>query len=90
MIAAIDVFTPPPPLRGQEAKPPSVAEQVQRRLETSPYPLHRHLRCTFRNGVLTLHGRVSSYYLRQMAWALVADLKNIEEFVDRIEVADKV
>jgi hypothetical protein len=89
MIAAIDVFQSSLPSPECVASPSSVAEQIYRRLQTSPYPLHRNLRSTFRNGVLTLHGRVSSYYLRQMAWALVADIEGLEEFVDRIEVADE-
>lgn len=89
MIADIDVFSPPR-LSEPAAKPGSVVDQANRRLQRSPYLSHRRLRCSFREGVLTLDGRVSSYYLRQMAWALVADLEGIAEFVDRIEVANEV
>lgn len=55
-----------------------------------PYPAHHRLRCSFRAGVLVVQGRVSSYYMRQMVWALVADLEGIDEFVDRVEVVQPV
>ncbi|HEX7449716.1 MAG TPA: BON domain-containing protein [Pirellulales bacterium] len=65
---------------------PATAAEAQRRLQNSPYPSHRRLHCSFRAGVLIVHGRVSSYYLRQMAFALVADLDGVDQFVDRVEV----
>ena len=89
MIALIDMFQPlshsPEPI----ARPSSVVEQVRKRLQDSPYPSHRRLHCSFRDGVLTLHGRVTSYYLRQTARALLADLAGVEEFVDRLTVGDR-
>ena len=86
MFAATDAFRPlshPPP---PTARPSLVMEQVQRRLQDSVYPLHRSLRCSFCDGVLTLHGRVSSYYLRQTALALLVEVHGVEEIVDRVEV----
>lgn len=65
---------------------PATGVEAQRRLQNSPYPSHRRLRCSFRAGVLIVQGQVSSYYLRQMAWALVADLDGVDQFVDRVEV----
>ena len=79
MIATIEV---------SPSRPSSVVAAVERRLQTSSYPSHRKLHCGYRAGVLTLHGRVSSYYLRQMAFALVADLAGFDELVDRIEVVE--
>lgn len=64
----------------------SIGVEAQRRLRNSPYPSHRRLRCGFRAGVLVVQGQVSSYYLRQMAWALVADLEGVDQFIDRVEV----
>ena len=67
----------------------SAAAEAQCRLQNSPYPSHRRLRCSFRAGVLIVQGRVSSYYLRQMAMALLADLDGVDQFVDRVVVIDK-
>ena len=89
MFAATDVFRPlshPPP---PTVRPSLVMEQVRRRLHESAYPLHRYLRCSFCDGVLTLHGRVSSYYLRQTALAMLVEVQGVEEIVDRIEVTGK-
>lgn len=44
-------------------------------LERSPYLPLRSVRCDVHNGVLTLRGRVSSFYLKQMALATV---RNVE------------
>jgi len=86
MFAATDAFRPLSPLTPPTAKPSLVMEQVQRRLQDSAYPLHRYLRCSFCDGVLTLHGRVSSYYLRQTALALLVEVQGVEEIIDRVEV----
>lgn len=67
---------------------PRVAVEAERRLKQSSYPSHRGLRCGFRDGVLTLEGRVSSYYSRQMACAMVSDLEGVECVVDRMEVIE--
>lgn len=73
-------------MRESSGSSPSVVAEAHRRLQRSSYPSHRRLECRFHGGVLTIQGRVPSYYLRQIAWALVADLRGIDEFVDRMEV----
>ncbi|MGH7140441.1 MAG: hypothetical protein ACREHD_32300 [Pirellulales bacterium] len=83
MVTALSSCRPPPTSRG-----PSTGAEAQRRLQNSPYPAHHRLRCSFRAGVLIVQGQVSSYYMRQMAWALVADLDGIDQFVDRVEVVE--
>lgn len=67
----------------------SVAAEAQRRLQQSSYPSHRRLECRFHGGVLTIQGRVPSFYLRQVAWALVTGVRGIDEFVDQMEVDQK-
>jgi osmotically-inducible protein OsmY len=57
-----------------------------RRLRASSYLGLRQITCTFRDGVLTLAGQVSSYFLRQMARALVRDLDGVEAIDDRLVV----
>lgn len=84
MVTAISSRRPPPaPVVGRRC---STGAEAQRRLQNSPYPSHRRLHCDFRAGVLIVRGQVSSYYLRQMVWALVGDLDGMDRFVDRIEV----
>jgi osmotically-inducible protein OsmY len=84
--AAVFAHALAPPLDPSHLPP--IAEQAERCLQSSSYPSHRALRCSFRNGVLTLRGRVSSYYLRQMACALVANLEGVDQVVDRMEVVE--
>lgn len=86
VISAIKASRPSSQRLPAGASSMSVAEAAERRLQNSSYPSHRQLRCSYRQGALTLFGRVSSYYMRQTAQALVAHLEGVEELVDRIEV----
>ncbi|HEX5444494.1 MAG TPA: hypothetical protein VFW87_11715 [Pirellulales bacterium] len=86
MVTAISSHRPPADQR--TGRWLSTGAEAQRRLQNSSYPSHRRLRCSFRAGVLIVQGRVPSYYQRQMAWALVADLDGIDRFVDRVEVVE--
>lgn len=63
-------------------------ELAESRLRTSPYPAVRRLACDFRDGVLTLRGRVPSYYHKQMACSRVGRIQGIERIVDDVEVVD--
>jgi hypothetical protein len=40
--------------------------------------------------VLTVRGRVSTFHERQLTWITLCDLAGMEEFVDRVEVAEPV
>ena len=62
-------------------------ELVERRLRESPYLCLRTIRCEHQQGVLTLRGSVPSYYHKQLAQALVAQLVRSGAFVNQIEVA---
>ncbi|MBI2826318.1 MAG: BON domain-containing protein [Planctomycetia bacterium] len=64
-----------------------VARVSQQKLRTSPYLSLRELQCTFHEGVLTLYGRVPTYYLKQLAQTVVARTHGVEELVNQIEVA---
>lgn len=43
--------------------------------------------CDFHEGVLTLRGQVSSFYLKQMAQELVRPLETVEQINNRLQVA---
>jgi osmotically-inducible protein OsmY len=60
---------------------------VEARFRRSSYLELRRIVGSFHDGVLTLTGRVSTYYLRQVAQALLVGLDGIEAIDNRLEVA---
>lgn len=64
----------------------SVLAVVEARLRESPYQELRNVVADFHEGVLTIRGRVSSFYLKQLAQTVVSKLPGVEECVNRIEV----
>lgn len=63
-----------------------VAENAHRRLRRNPHRCVREVTCDYHEGVLFLHGRVPSYYFKQLAQESVRGLEGVEEIVNRIEV----
>lgn len=64
--------------------PPRNAD-VRRGLETSGYGELRTITCRVEGGIVTLNGRVSSYYLKQIAQSIVgrqAGVCRIENLLD--------
>ena len=72
--------------RASLANAPGPIREFAERLAHSPYLPLRTVVCSYANGVLTLQGRVPTYYLRQVAWSMAADLQGIMKRVDMIEV----
>jgi osmotically-inducible protein OsmY len=66
---------------------PDPAAGAERQLRHSGYLALRRLSCNFHAGVLTLRGRVPSYYLKQVALAVVAAVEGVEHIDDQVEVA---
>lgn len=66
----------------------SIAESAERRLRESPYQFLKRVSCDFHEGVLTLRGRVPSFFLKQLAQAAVVGLEGVEEVVNRVEVVE--
>ncbi|MCU0962110.1 MAG: BON domain-containing protein [Pirellulaceae bacterium] len=52
----------------------------------SSYNELRRVTGDFHEGILTLRGRVSSFYLKQVAQTLVQHLEGVERIVNRVEV----
>lgn len=75
----------PLPAAASRLEPARIAEV---RFRGSSYPELRRVRCDFHEGVLTLRGRVSSFYITQLAQALAARIPGVEEVVNRIEVKE--
>ncbi len=64
-------------------------DQLRQRLQTSPYASLRRVRCECHEGVVTLHGRVASYFLKQMAQEAVRRLAGAEEIANHIDVLEE-
>jgi osmotically-inducible protein OsmY len=56
------------------------------RLESSGYTAVRKLRCEVAEAVVVVTGSVPSYYLKQMAQAMVQRLEGIRRVVNLVEV----
>jgi len=81
--AALPILSP----NGRHASAEAVTSSVaQGRLRKSPYVPLRNVSCSFREGVLTLCGRVPSYYLKQIAQSLMSDLPAVREIRNELSV----
>ena len=74
------VLLPPPP---RQVDPPDLAERA---LRNSPYLILRNVTCEYQEGVLTLRGCLPTYYLKQVAQAVVAPVDGVRQVVNEIEV----
>jgi osmotically-inducible protein OsmY len=63
-----------------------IADQARQRLGGTSYQFLRFVECCFQNGVLTLRGRVPSFYLKQMAQTVLANLEGVERIDNRVDV----
>jgi osmotically-inducible protein OsmY len=59
---------------------------AQDELRHNPYLEGTTVSCHCENGVLVLHGRVSSYYQKQRAQEAVKKLDGVADVVNEIEV----
>ena len=66
----------------------AVQELAQRQLRESAYYSIRSVRCDFHEGVLTLRGCLSTYYLKQVAQTLVAKVEGVQLINNRVEVPE--
>lgn len=74
----------------QETKPARrqvVQTAAQSRLRKSGYHELHLISCEFHEGVLTLRGRVSTFYLKQVAQTLIRALDGVGQVNNRLEVA---
>jgi osmotically-inducible protein OsmY len=73
-----------------EFSPRSEKEMMENRaasrLKRSPYPEVRRIVCEFHEGVLTLRGHVSSFYLKQLAQTAILGMDGVGELNNQLEV----
>ena len=65
----------------------SPADTAKRILHGSSYLALRCLQCSFRDGVLTIEGRLPNFHLNQLALTAVQDIDGVERIENRIQVA---
>jgi len=79
----------PEPIR-REARPEkrpnpksadTFAARVWKRLSESPYQELRQIHCETRDGMLVLDGRVSSYFLKQVAQEIVRKMEGVPKSI---------
>ena len=63
-----------------------VEANAKSRLRRSYYQQVQCVSCEFHEGVLTLRGRVSSYYLKQIVQTLVLRMDRVVEVNNRVKV----
>ena len=59
---------------------------AQARLTASPYLTLRQLTCDSHDGVLAIHGRVSTFFLKQMAQTAVRDVPGVKVITNLVQV----
>jgi hypothetical protein len=78
-------------LRAETERPSPAGVRIrlsaERRLKESGFGALRGVSCVSESGVLHLHGSVPSYYLKQLAQALVASIDGVCLIDNQIEVS---
>jgi osmotically-inducible protein OsmY len=65
----------------------SPADTAQRIYRDSPYHALRHLECSFADGVLTIAGRLPSFFMKQVAQTSIQHVVGVERVENRVEVS---
>ena len=82
---AVDGETPTRSQRTSEREAVSLAES---RLRDSSYHDVRRIWCTLNDGILVLHGRVASFYYKQIAQTVIGKIDGVVSVTNCVEVDD--
>ena len=64
-----------------------LAQEARNRLRQAPYGTLRHVSCESNEaGLLLLHGRLPTFFHKQVAQEMVLDLEGVTQVINRIEV----
>lgn len=81
--------TNPHPLSAEYGEPlPLTSDRVRQVLAKSPYLPLRDLQCDYDAGVVSLRGKVPTFYLKQLAQTLMQRIAGVEQVANRIEVVE--
>jgi hypothetical protein len=87
MVSSIDEAALLNPAReARESPAQAVQSAAEAGLRRSAYPELGRVRCEFRGGNLVLWGRVSSFFLKQVAQAVVAGVDGVVGVDNHLEV----
>lgn len=70
-----------------DASSTDLETEVRESLQFAQHAALRHIACTVHDNTVVLHGRVPSYYLKQLAQVKVTCVPGIEQVDNHIEVA---
>jgi osmotically-inducible protein OsmY len=65
-----------------------VVQSIERRLRESSYYYLRTISAAYEAGVVTLRGRVPTFYLKQTVQALVERIEGVEQVVNLVDVVN--
>jgi osmotically-inducible protein OsmY len=65
----------------------SLAEEADRVLSESAYPDLRRLQCDCHDGIISIRGRLPSYFLKQMAQTIVSRISGVRRVSNQINVS---
>jgi len=72
---------------GSDSSPDfGLGELAESRLRSNSYLALKNVSCDCQAGVLVLRGRLPTYYLKQVATAVVAGLPGVRHIVNQIDV----
>ena len=71
---------------GTTARERRIEESAESRLRRSGYLALRDINCTCHDEEITLRGRLPTYYLKQLAQHLVAEIEGVRRTINEIEV----
>jgi osmotically-inducible protein OsmY len=74
------------PVTPDQIPHPRLQELAEGCLRRNPYLALKYVSCDCRGGVLVLRGCLPSYYLKQVAQQLVADLEGVKGVENQIQV----
>ena len=64
----------------------ATADLAERCLRSNPYLALKNISCDLLDGVLVLRGCLPTYYLKQIAQEVVADLEGVKRIDNQIQV----
>ena len=85
-VLAVSPAPAPPVLAAPVVSP--IVQAVERRLRESSYYYLRSIRCSYESGVVTLRGRVPTFYLKQTVQSIVEKIEGVEQVVNLVDVFD--
>jgi len=68
----------------------SPSDLAESRLRGNSYLALKSISCDYQEGILVLRGQVPTYYLKQVATAVVAGLPGVQRIVNQIDVVSAV